>query len=210
MYTMAPKRASKHRLRQPDNCRSPPSAEKGILVAQSWNKHEWPSSLIPSGRRHAPRTSAMESTPATNAEYQEWPLQGCLKHTRIGNEILYNLEFSLKHLPELLELSIPPQGLNAGSDRETSARPARFSSAASRAKTPRPALRPQSKRPPFTPAEDARLVNMKESQGLSWKQIVCAFPGRSVGTLQVHYSTKLKTRASTSRKRRRSTGCPVR
>ena len=35
------------------------------------------------------------------AEYQEWPLQGFLKRTRIGNQTRYNLEFQLPHVPEL-------------------------------------------------------------------------------------------------------------
>ena len=46
----------------------------------------------------------------------------------------------------------------------------------------------------FTPGEDAKLVDLKENQGLPWKDIVRHFPGRSSGLLQVHYCTKLKNK----------------
>jgi Myb-like DNA-binding domain len=54
----------------------------------------------------------------------------------------------------------------------------------------------------FTPEEDESLVELKGRRGLSWKEIEAQFPGRSAGTLQVHYSTKLKARARTVGKRR--------
>ncbi len=65
--------------------------------------------------------------PAADAEYEEWPFQGFLKRTKIGSETTYKLEFKLEHLPELLELPIPPHTLDISSDRETSACPAKSS-----------------------------------------------------------------------------------
>lgn len=59
--------------------------------------------------------------------------------------------------------------------------------------------RPKSK---FTAKEDALLTELKGKQNLPWDQIGNRFPGRSLRTLQVHYSTKLKDR-TTMRKRRR-------
>lgn len=45
--------------------------------------------------------------PAAGAEYHEWGLEhGCLKRTQIGNEIIFNLEFSLEDLHELLALQV--------------------------------------------------------------------------------------------------------
>jgi hypothetical protein len=57
----------------------------------------------------------------------------------------------------------------------------------------------------LSPEEDALLLQLKR-EGLSWDEISDRFPERSKGTLQVHYSTKLKHRSETSkalRKRRR-------
>ena len=42
--------------------------------------------------------------------------------------------------------------------------------------------------------DDALLVDLKETKDLSWKQIADFFPGRSSGTLQVRYCTKLKAK----------------
>jgi hypothetical protein len=59
--------------------------------------------------RHISRSSrspsaTRESVPL--AEYQEWPFQGFLKRTRIGNETTYNLEFKLPCISECLNLPI--------------------------------------------------------------------------------------------------------
>lgn len=54
----------------------------------------------------------------------------------------------------------------------------------------------------YTSDENARLVRLKEREGMSWTEIAEHFPGRSSLSLQVHYSTKLKQKATThSRKR---------
>ena len=49
----------------------------------------------------------------------------------------------------------------------------------------------------FTPDDDALLVNLKEKHDLTWKRISDFFPGRSSGTLQVRYCTKLKAKGMT-------------
>ncbi|KAH6664047.1 serine/threonine-protein kinase [Halenospora varia] len=56
-------------------------------------------------------------------------------------------------------------------------------------------------------SEDDELLLQLKGEGLSWDEISDRFPGRSKGTLQVHYSTKLKPRSETSKntkKHRRS------
>jgi hypothetical protein len=52
----------------------------------------------------------------------------------------------------------------------------------------------QSKRPRFTEEEDAKLIDLKERRGWLWEAIQRSFLGRSIGLLQVRYSTKLKER----------------
>ena len=49
----------------------------------------------------------------------------------------------------------------------------------------------------YTSDENARLVRLKEREGMSWAEIAEHFPGRSLSSLQVHYSTKLRQKATT-------------
>lgn len=61
---------------------------------------------------------------------------------------------------------------------------------------PEPAARPKGPKLKFTPEDDALLVELKETKNLTWKQIADFFPGRSSGTLQVRYCTKLKAKTT--------------
>ncbi|KAF2768956.1 hypothetical protein EJ03DRAFT_273328 [Teratosphaeria nubilosa] len=61
---------------------------------------------------------------------------------------------------------------------------------------PAPASRPKGPKLKFTSEDDALLVELKESKNLTWKQIADFFPGRSSGTLQVRYCTKLKAKTT--------------
>ncbi|CAF9912952.1 MAG: hypothetical protein HETSPECPRED_001270 [Heterodermia speciosa] len=76
------------------------------------------------------------------------------------------------------------------------------SPAASISGTSEPGLQYQA-RPPsgpkakFTLEDDALLIELKEKHELTWKKISEFFPGRSSGTLQVRYCTKLKAKGVT-------------
>jgi hypothetical protein len=61
---------------------------------------------------------------------------------------------------------------------------------------PPPALRPRGPKIKFTSEDDQLLVDLKEQKNLTWKQIAEFFTGRSSGTLQVRYCTKLKAKAT--------------
>ena len=61
---------------------------------------------------------------------------------------------------------------------------------------PLPAPRPRGPKLKFTPEDDQLLVDLKEKKNLTWKQIADFFPGRSSGTLQVRYCTKLKAKTT--------------
>ncbi|KAE9973505.1 hypothetical protein BLS_003567 [Venturia inaequalis] len=61
---------------------------------------------------------------------------------------------------------------------------------------PMPAARPRGPKLKFTPEDDQLLVDLKEKKNLTWKQIADFFPGRSSGTLQVRYCTKLKAKTT--------------
>jgi hypothetical protein len=61
---------------------------------------------------------------------------------------------------------------------------------------PPPAPRPRGPKLKFTTEDDQLLVDLKENKSLTWKQIAEFFPGRSSGTLQVRYCTKLKAKST--------------
>ncbi|KAH8599686.1 hypothetical protein B0O99DRAFT_682073 [Bisporella sp. PMI_857] len=61
---------------------------------------------------------------------------------------------------------------------------------------PAPAPRPRGPKLKFTAEDDQLLVDLKENKSLTWKQIAEFFPGRSSGTLQVRYCTKLKAKTT--------------
>lgn len=61
---------------------------------------------------------------------------------------------------------------------------------------PAPAPRPRGPKLKFTPEDDQLLIELKENKNLTWKQIADFFPGRSSGTLQVRYCTKLKAKTT--------------
>ncbi|EAL86549.1 SANT/Myb-like DNA-binding domain-containing protein [Aspergillus fumigatus Af293] len=49
---------------------------------------------------------------------------------------------------------------------------------------------------PYTSDENALLVRLKEREGMLWAEIAAYFPERSASSLQVHYSTKLRHKAT--------------
>jgi hypothetical protein len=59
---------------------------------------------------------------------------------------------------------------------------------------PQPAAKPMGPKIKFSQEDDVLLVRLKETKNLTWKQIADFFPGRSSGTLQVRYCTKLKAK----------------
>lgn len=61
---------------------------------------------------------------------------------------------------------------------------------------PPPAARPRGPKLKFSLEDDQLLVDLKEKKNLTWKQIADFFPGRSSGTLQVRYCTKLKAKST--------------
>ena len=131
----------------------------------------------------------MESAPV--AEYQEWPFQGFLKRTRIGNETTYNLEFQLSHILEHLHLPVLSEALGMRS-KETPAEATTPHNTGTHSKVYLAKVRPQIKRVRWTPEEHAKILEMREEDGCSWEEIHAALPHRTKETIQVRYSTKLK------------------
>jgi hypothetical protein len=136
---------------------------------------------------HPSRTSrspsvTVESAPV--AEYQEWPFQGFLKRTKIGNKTIYNLEFQLPHISEHLH----SEASGIRSDKETSAEAATPHDASAHSKMHPAAVRPRIKRVRWTDEEDATVLKMRDEDGCSWEEIAKALPHRTPEAIQVHYS----------------------
>ncbi|KFY68489.1 hypothetical protein V496_01034 [Pseudogymnoascus sp. VKM F-4515 (FW-2607)] len=126
------------------------------------------------------RSSSADGESILGADYQEDPLQGFLNGQSVGGS-------------------------------------AHLRVCASHTKRSRPALQKQRKRPPLrerivsrpgrhsTYSEDDNelLIQLKEDDKLSWDEIAEYFPERTKGSLQVHYTTKLKSRSQTSKYKKR-------
>jgi len=135
---------------------------------------------------HPSRTSRSPSVTVESAlfaEYQEWPFQGFLKRTKIGNKTIYNLEFQLPPVQE--QLHSEPSGMR--SDKETSAEAATPHDASAHSKMRPAAVRPRIKRVPWTPEEDATVLKMRDEDGCSWEEIHDALPHRTPGAIQAQY-----------------------
>jgi hypothetical protein len=133
-------------------------------------------------------------------ESEEIPIRGCLTLKTIESKVVYCLTFSQELLPEASgtwqRQDIAKSVSSSSSDKRDSER-----SLVQERVMSRPVRNSR-----FSSEDDALLLQLK-GEGLSWDKISDRFPERSKGTLQVHYSTKLKRRSETSetmRKRRRS------
>lgn len=83
------------------------------------------------------------------------------------------------------------------SDREFSVEPANLPKASTQVQKIRSAPLSRSKRAPFTPKENAMLVDLEENKGWPWKRVEPKFPQRTLYSLHVHYCTKLKVKVLT-------------
>ena len=159
-------------------------------VKQARNRE---SSGVETPSNHSPNASYQDCTTAVTSsismqESEEIPIRGFLTLKTIGPKVVYSLTFSQEPLPDLDGASRThgnPGGVSAPLPVQELARSGPV-------------------RTRFSTEEDELLLQLK-GDGLSWDEISEHFE-RSKGTLQVHYSTKLKPRSEKSnntRKRRR-------
>ncbi|CZT07721.1 uncharacterized protein RCO7_11211 [Rhynchosporium graminicola] len=132
-------------------------------------------------------------------ESEEIPIRGYLTLKTVQSKIVYSLTFSQEIL----------QGPCGTSQRKCISRS--VSSSRDRRDSGRLPVQEQAVSRPARYSrfsfDDDELLRQLKAEGLSWDEISDHFPERSKGTLQVHYSTKLKPRSETSKnakKRRRS------
>ncbi|KAH6866156.1 hypothetical protein B0T10DRAFT_74951 [Thelonectria olida] len=130
----------------------------------------------------------LSQTPCTEvgavlARFEEWPLENVsLKRIMENGRTTFQLQFDWTPCTEREHASSP--------DRSCADSPSR--------RTVRRAKRASATRVRYTTAEDGLLIKLKEDDRLAWPEIHQRFsetyPGRSVESLQVHYSTKIKNR----------------
>jgi hypothetical protein len=128
---------------------------------------------------------ALEAVPV--AEYQEWPFQGFLKRTKIGDDVTYNLEFKLPSISEHFHLPIDPKALDINHD------------AAAHSKIHQAPLKPKKSKVSWV-KDDIKLAQMW-NEGRSWEYIFAELPHRSEGSIRVRCSTKFKKRPRTGARR---------
>ncbi|KAI5851704.1 hypothetical protein DFP73DRAFT_590951 [Morchella snyderi] len=97
--------------------------------------------------------------------------------------------------PSKIARTGPVMGPGGGSQMGM-AGPSNVAGPSNMSQMPAPAPRPRGPKLKFTPEDDQLLVDLKENKALTWKQIAEFFPGRSSGTLQVRYCTKLKAKTT--------------
>jgi hypothetical protein len=145
------------------------------------------------GSISTPSSAGPGGTKEGEADYQEWPTEGFLKRTRVGHELFYSLDFRLSDIGTTVSTTGPsrsPRKLTNIQNRNRRhssvvlipSKPSRAESSSRKAGSR------------FTVRENKKLIRLKEAEGMCWQEISCHFPGRTTGTLQVHYCTKLKRR----------------
>ncbi|KAI9726534.1 MAG: hypothetical protein M1834_009021 [Cirrosporium novae-zelandiae] len=145
-------------------------------------------------------SNADETTSTSSVGCQEWPVHGILKGTRIGPEIIYNLEFSLDCFDQPHSITSPFQSTRSRSELEISAKSANGVAVSKKSNRTSPNRK---QRTLFTEEEDNLLIHLREEKNMSWKRIEGSFPRRTRGSLAGHYYTKLNPPVSIDKKRRR-------
>ncbi|KAH7309909.1 hypothetical protein B0I35DRAFT_440815, partial [Stachybotrys elegans] len=112
------------------------------------------------------------------AKFEEWPLgEAVLKRITMNGSVTFQLQFTWK----------PCEKEEAGANRASSKSSSLMNKTVGK----------RGLGGTFTPEEDSLLVTLK-NQGLAWKDIhaqhMKEFPERTVGSLQVRYCMKLKSR----------------
>lgn len=111
------------------------------------------------------------------------PVCGSLMLKEVDGNFLYSLTFSQCPLPHCLEQRHNDAGQTS---KSTSSKVATSSFVQSRRQGVR-------RRYKFTKEDDDNIIQMRED-GKSWDEIRDEIPGSTKGSIQVHYSTKLKDR----------------
>ncbi|KAK5004860.1 hypothetical protein LTR16_004939 [Cryomyces antarcticus] len=146
-----------------------------------------PLELTPQGHHAQPQHGALPTVYQTHPQHQPQQQQ----HHQ------HQVQPTQTHHHHRLPNQPPPSKMQRHEFQSDSASPpAGPSTVVGQEGMPPPALRPRGPKLKFTPEDDQLLIDLKEKKNLTWKQIADFFPGRSSGTLQVRYCTKLKAKVT--------------
>ena len=165
--------------------------------AQPYPDREYSSSTVAGKKQHYDSRNFRSSSPVSEAlpaaDYQEWPFKGFFKRSRIGEDVTYSLEFRLPSTPDHPYLAANPSKAAFCSRGNTRPKPLRRTSYSSvlHSRTRSAKAKLPTTRNLWTKQEDRTVVKMKKD-GCTWEDIHDALPHRSLGSIKVHYSTKLK------------------
>ncbi|CAM1509671.1 Fc.00g000060.m01.CDS01 [Cosmosporella sp. VM-42] len=157
-------------------------SRRGRPSLRSWGKNTQASGILSPVSSQA--TSDETQVTAVLASFEEWPLENAsLKRITENGKTTFQLQFNWTPCTKHGHASSAVQDRVGLPSTRTRSR-------AKRASAPRAK---------YTPQEDDLLIELKEGREmLAWPEIhqrFCeAYPGRSVESLQVHYSTKVKRR----------------
>ena len=102
------------------------------------------------------------------------PIQGVLKLIQSGSNPSFAIEFDCRQMWAILKGDVGLNNLHSPCSLPTPV------------KTSYPRARRQ--RSAFTPAEDAKLIELGDDASMSWKEIAEKFPSRAEGTLRTRYN----------------------
>ena len=132
-------------------------------------------------------------SPVNLTDFSSWPVVGFLEWTKSGSVVLTLGLFMSPSGPtcetEPIWFRIGDFSVQFGARLERLAAGIPSTTTKCKAAPARSKVR-------FTPQEDAILINLRERKGLLWEEIERSFPHRTKASLQVHYSMKLKNRAT--------------
>lgn len=143
-------------------------------------------SSYPFQPRQLPRLSSIERSPQSDTP------QSQLQHSYSPSQPPQIVQHHHHHLPAQSPLTKRSKHVAESASALDLGSP----SMVGREGMPEPAPRPKGPKLKFTREDDALLIRLKETKNLTWKQISDFFPGRSAGTLQVRYCTKLKAKTT--------------
>ncbi|KAH6668337.1 hypothetical protein B0J14DRAFT_160406 [Halenospora varia] len=173
-----------------------PARRRKLTPTPTNNALTPPDEPTPVGKdhHHTPRTSRspstmVESTPV--AEYREWPVQGFLKRTTIGDQTIYNLEFALPRTSEHFHLSLHSEVFGSVSGES----PAKAAVSHRAVSTRKPGKE-------LTKEQESLLAKMVY-EDKTWPEIGRHFPGHRLHLLKENF---FKQQGGKPRKRGRKRG----
>ncbi|XMA19876.1 hypothetical protein WAI453_012667 [Rhynchosporium graminicola] len=178
--------------------RRPPRSRKRVKQAKDMEQNNV--DILSTRSLDVSYQAAVATSSVSMQGSEKIPIHGHLTLKTIDSKVVYCLTFSQDDLPE-------PSGTSQRQGIPRSVPTSRDRRDSKRLPVQERAISRPARNSRFSDDDDELLRQLK-SEGLSWNEISDCFPERSKGTLQVHYSTKLKPHSETSKntKRRRRSG----